>query len=52
MREDITRRLQAILSKWIETQSAPEPENAAIKFQSATPDEVFEFLDKELGSTV
>jgi len=49
IREDITRRLQGILSRWIEIKSAAESEKAAIEFQSATPDEVFDFLDKELG---
>jgi hypothetical protein len=50
MRENITRRLRTMLSQWIETQNVMEPESAAIEFQSATPDEVFDFLDKELGS--
>jgi len=49
MRESITRRLQVILSNWVETQAVTEPENAAIEFQSATADEVFKFLDEELG---
>jgi hypothetical protein len=58
MREDITKRLQAILSKWMKAQHAAQnaaqhaapPKGAAIEFESATPDEVFDFLDKELGS--
>ena len=50
MREDITRRLRAMLSKWIAVPNAPKPVDAAIEFQSATPDEVFDFLDKELRS--
>ena len=49
-RESITGRLRVILSKWIDAHNAPEPENAAIEFNSATPDEVFDFLDKEHGS--
>jgi acyl carrier protein len=48
MREDITRRLQTLLSKWIKAQSAAKPRSAAIELRSATPDEVFDFLDKEL----
>jgi hypothetical protein len=50
IRADITQRLQTILSKWMKTQNAPKPQNAAIEFESASPDEVFDFLDKELGS--
>jgi candicidin polyketide synthase FscB len=53
IREDVTRRLQAMLSKWIETQSvaeSTEPEDAGIEFESATPDEIFGFLDDEFGS--
>jgi hypothetical protein len=50
LREDITRRLQTILSKWIEAQGAVESEDAGIEFESATPDEVFDFLDEEFGS--
>jgi acyl carrier protein len=51
MRETITRRLRTMLSKWVEAQDSAEPETPAIEFQSATPDEVFDFLDKELGSS-
>jgi hypothetical protein len=47
MHEDVTRRLRGMLSKWIRAQGAAEPENA-IEFQSATPDEVFDFIDNEL----
>jgi acyl transferase domain-containing protein/NADPH:quinone reductase-like Zn-dependent oxidoreductase/NADP-dependent 3-hydroxy acid dehydrogenase YdfG/acyl carrier protein len=47
-RDDITRRLQAILSRWMSTHTA-KPEDSVMEFQSATPDEVFDFLDKELG---
>jgi pimaricinolide synthase PimS1 len=53
-RDEVTRRLQGILSRFIKSQSqsqhAPEPENSAIEFESATQDQVFDFLDKELGS--
>ena len=47
LRADITRRLQVMLSSWMKTQSAAESEGP-IEFQSATPDEVFAFLDKEM----
>ncbi|MEV0375992.1 beta-ketoacyl reductase, partial [Streptomyces sp. NPDC050636] len=47
--ESITRRLQKILSQWIEKQGGAESESEEVELQSATPDEVFEFLDKELG---
>jgi len=50
MRDDITRRLQAILSRWTKSQHTVAPANTVIEFQSATADEVFDFLDKELGS--
>jgi candicidin polyketide synthase FscE len=50
IRDDITRRLQAILSRWMKSQHTDTPANTAIEFQSATPDEMFDFLDKELGS--
>ncbi|MBP2056069.1 acyl transferase domain-containing protein/acyl carrier protein, partial [Streptomyces griseochromogenes] len=49
MRESVTRRLQTILSKWIEEQGGSESESEAVELQSATPDQVFDFLDKELG---
>jgi NADPH:quinone reductase-like Zn-dependent oxidoreductase/acyl carrier protein len=50
VRAGITRRLQGMLSKWMEIQESEEPGDDGIEFQSATPGEVFEFLDKELGS--
>ena len=46
LRADITRRLQAMLSNWMETQDAAEQESV-IEFQSAPLDEVFAFLDEE-----
>jgi polyketide synthase 12 len=52
IRDDITRALRGILSNWIETQHASgsddAEEEAAIAFGSATPDQVFDFLDKEI----
>jgi acyl carrier protein len=50
-REDITRRLQTILSKWLEAQGTTESDDSDIGFDSATPDEVFGFLDEEFGSS-
>ncbi|MFC8721726.1 KR domain-containing protein, partial [Kitasatospora sp. NPDC057198] len=47
--ERITRRLQSILSKWIEKQGEAESGGGEVELDSATPDQVFEFLDKELG---
>jgi acyl carrier protein len=48
MHENITRRLQGILPR-LGAQSTAEPEDADVEFESATPAEVFNFLDKELG---
>jgi hypothetical protein len=50
MHEDITRRIQVILSKWISSQSKTGADDSSIELQSATPDEVLDFFDKELGS--
>ncbi|GAB1639956.1 type I polyketide synthase [Krasilnikovia sp. MM14-A1259] len=48
--EDVTRRLRTILSKWIgDRQHDPEPEKEAVELRSATPDQLFDYLDKELG---
>ncbi|MFF1796478.1 beta-ketoacyl reductase, partial [Kitasatospora sp. NPDC058263] len=47
--ERITRRLQSLLSKWIEKQGEAESGSGEVELESATPDQVFEFLDKELG---
>jgi acyl carrier protein len=49
VRDGITRRLQEILSNWMGTQGTSGPENTGIELQSATPSEVFDFLDRELG---
>ncbi|GAA1985066.1 hypothetical protein GCM10009838_54020 [Catenulispora subtropica] len=48
--QDVTRRLQGILSRWIGARdAAPEDEESGIDFESATSSEVFDFLDNELG---
>jgi NADP-dependent 3-hydroxy acid dehydrogenase YdfG/acyl carrier protein len=49
MRDQVTRRLQAILSEWIGAQGSAELTGADIELESATPDEVFSFFDRELG---
>ncbi len=49
MRDDVTKLLRGMLSNWMETHSAEKPASTDIEFQSATPDEVFSFLDQELG---
>jgi acyl carrier protein len=49
MRDDVTKLLRGLLSNWIEMHRADRPDNSGIQFQSATPDEVFSFLDQELG---
>ena len=47
--KDITGRLRSILSNWLETQESAEVGGPDFEFQSATPDEVFDYLDNELG---
>ncbi|MCX4852217.1 phosphopantetheine-binding protein, partial [Streptomyces canus] len=48
--ENVTRRLQGILSRWIEKQGDSEFESEKpVELESATPDQLFEFLDKEFG---
>ncbi|AGL16003.1 modular polyketide synthase [Actinoplanes sp. N902-109] len=47
--ESITKRLQSILSRWLEQQGAADVESDDIELESATPDQLFDFLDKELG---
>jgi acyl carrier protein len=47
--DDVTRLLRGMLSNWIGAHSAEKPADTEIEFQSATPDEVFSFLDQELG---
>jgi hypothetical protein len=51
VREDITRRLQTILSKWLEAQGTTESDDSDTGFESATPDEIFGFLDEEFGES-
>nr|WP_062342610.1 type I polyketide synthase [Herbidospora sakaeratensis] len=46
-RDDVTKLLRGMLSNWLDAHRADQP--ADIEFRSATPDEVFSFLDQELG---
>uniref|UniRef100_UPI00300BEB30 SDR family NAD(P)-dependent oxidoreductase n=1 Tax=Streptomyces sp. CA2R106 TaxID=3120153 RepID=UPI00300BEB30 len=46
--DDITRILRGMLSRWVEVQGDSRSESdESSAFDSATPDEVFDFLDKE-----
>jgi acyl transferase domain-containing protein/NADP-dependent 3-hydroxy acid dehydrogenase YdfG/acyl carrier protein len=47
-RTRITTRLQTLLAKWSDVREVAE-EAADDRIQSATPEEIFEFIDKELG---
>jgi acyl transferase domain-containing protein/acyl carrier protein len=47
IRADVTARLRTVLSKWVGGKEAPQ-ESAASKLESATADEVFDFINKEL----
>ena len=49
IRADVTIRLQTVLSKWISADDIPKENEAAGKLEAATADEVFDFIDKELG---
>ncbi len=49
MHKEITGHLRGMLSRWIEAQDAAEPEGDGVAFDDATHDEVFDFLDNELG---
>ncbi|GAB1818701.1 beta-ketoacyl synthase N-terminal-like domain-containing protein [Herbidospora sp. RD11066] len=48
-RDDVTKLLRGMLSNWLDAHRADQPAGADIEFRSATPDEVFSFLDQELG---
>ena len=48
-RTDVTHRLRSTLSSWLGTQEAAEAGSADFALQSASPDEVFSYLDRELG---
>ncbi|MEU9015672.1 SDR family NAD(P)-dependent oxidoreductase, partial [Streptomyces sp. NPDC048479] len=48
-RTDIALRLQALLAKWGEPHTDSSGEAVTEKLQEATPDELFDFIEKELG---
>ncbi|MEV0416242.1 SDR family NAD(P)-dependent oxidoreductase, partial [Streptomyces sp. NPDC050448] len=48
-RADIASRLQALLAKWGEPQAHSRDGAVAEKLQEATPDELFDFIENELG---
>jgi acyl carrier protein len=48
MRAIVTARLQAVLSKWTHAQDALKADDIASRLESATADELLEFIDKEL----
>nr|AAX98190.1 polyketide synthase type I [Streptomyces aizunensis] len=48
-RTDIALRLQALLAKWGEPHIESSGEAVTEKLQEATPDELFEFIEKEFG---
>jgi acyl carrier protein len=48
IRADVTARLRTVLSKWVGGEDSPAQEDAASKLESATADEVFAFINKEL----
>ncbi|SNT58710.1 type I polyketide synthase [Actinacidiphila glaucinigra] len=48
-RTDIALRLQALLAKWGEPHTDSRGEAVSEQLQEATPDELFAFIDKELG---
>jgi nucleoside-diphosphate-sugar epimerase len=49
VRGDVTKRLQAVLSKWLGAESNPRATGVSERLQSATADEVVDFINKELG---
>ncbi|WP_398997685.1 type I polyketide synthase [Streptomyces sp. CBMA152] len=48
-RTDIALRLQALLAKWGEPHTESSGEAVTEKLQEATPDELFDFIENELG---
>jgi polyketide synthase 12 len=48
-RDLITRRLEALVSTWKERSAPATAVAVADRLRAATPDEVFEFIDNELG---
>ncbi|QKG19191.1 type I polyketide synthase [Actinomadura verrucosospora] len=51
LRASVTVRLQTVLSKWMSAEAA-EKENAVVdRLESASADEVLDFIDKEFGAS-
>ena len=48
-RADVARRMRAILSRF-DNQNAPDTSGETVDLDQATPAEMFDFLDRELGS--
>ncbi|WP_435138075.1 phosphopantetheine-binding protein, partial [Actinacidiphila sp. bgisy144] len=49
IRANITARLRVVVSKWMRGQEPAAENTAAQKLESASADEVFDFIAKELG---
>ncbi|MEV5315793.1 SDR family NAD(P)-dependent oxidoreductase, partial [Streptomyces sp. NPDC052610] len=47
--EEVTVRLQTLLAKWSRFRTEPEPAEPARSLETATADELFDFIDGELG---
>nr|WP_267886836.1 type I polyketide synthase [Streptomyces variegatus] len=47
--EEITVRLQTLLAKWSRFRTEPEPAQTTRSLDTATADELFDFIDGELG---
>jgi acyl carrier protein len=47
--DQISARLTALLSSWEARRTAPDPDGAAENLSSATDDELFELVDRQLG---
>jgi acyl carrier protein len=49
-RAEVTARLTALLAKWNEAE-IPAEDDVADRIEAATADEIFDFIDRELGRT-
>ncbi|AUS81204.1 polyketide synthase [Actinoalloteichus sp. AHMU CJ021] len=49
-RARIADRLRELVANWTEEEAQPDGEAVADRLRSATPDEVFDFIDRELGA--
>ncbi|MGW2330391.1 type I polyketide synthase [Streptomyces sp. NPDC001700] len=47
--EEVTVRLQTLLAKWSRFRTEPEPAQTTRSLETATADELFDFIDGELG---